>query len=247
MLKRLFRRNYGIAVRRVGVRSELAWYWRVLVWIGVLSVSIALAGWVYDAGRRIAGFDREEFERERGESQKRIGDLEKRLALALEDVRAGEGRLNVEIAAVGQLAAQIKAVQKENLALKEELALFEGLVSGARVAGANVIRVPRAVVERGDAGKFKYRLMLVHQSGQKSARDFSGEFRLEFKVRLGGRDVMISVPGEGGANSDAFRLGFRHIHRVEGEGVLPPGAEIISCEVLVLQGATVLLRQPVSF
>ena len=246
MLKRLFRRNYGIAVRRVGVRSELAWYWRLLVWIGVLSISIALAGLVYDAGRRIAGFDREEFERERAESLKKIGELEKRLALALEDVRAGEGRLNVEIAAVGQLAAQIKAAQKESLALKEELALFEGLVSGARGAGANVIRVPRAVIERGESGKFKYRLMLVHQSGQKPARDFAGEFRFEFKIRLGGRDVMISIPGEGVPSPDAFRLSFRHIHRVEGEGILPQGAEIVSCEVLVMQGANVLLRQPVS-
>lgn len=245
MLRRLFRRNYGIAVRRVGVRSELSWHWRFLLWMALLSVSFAMAGWIYDAGRRIAGFDRQEYERERAEALDRISSLEKQLGRAQEDVRAGEGRLNVETAAVTQLAAQLKTIQKENVALKEELALFEGLVSSGRDVSAPLVRAPRVSIERVDGRRFRYRLMLVHQSPQKMVRDFNGEFRFELKVRSTGRDVMMPIP-EPGASASSFRLSFKHIHRVEGGFNLPEGVELLGGEVFVSQEGRVLLRQAVS-
>lgn len=246
MLRRLFRRNYGIAVRRVGVRSELSWHWRFLFWLALLSISFALAGWIYDAGRRIAGYDRGEYERERAEALDRIAALERQLGKALEDVRAGEGRLNVETAAVAQLAQQIKALQKENLSLKEELALFEGLVSSARDLSGPVVRVPRVSVERAEGGKFRYRIILVHQTTHKAAPHFVGEFRFELKVRSAGRDAMISIPGAASASPGSFRLNFKHLHRVEGVFSLPEGAELLSGDLFVSQDGKVLLRQPVS-
>lgn len=246
MLRRLFRRNYGIAVRRVGVRSEVSWHWRFLFWVALLSISFALAGWVYDAGRRIAGYDRGEYERERAEALARITALERQLGKALEEVRASEGRLNVEVAAVTQLAQQIKVLQKENLSLKEELALFEGLVSSGRDAPGPVVRVPRASVERVEAGKYRFRIILVHQATQKAAREFTGEIRFDLKVRVAGREMAISVPESAAASSGAFKLSFRHLHRAEGGFSLPVDMEIITGELIVAQDGKVLLRQPVS-
>ena len=40
------------------VKTHVAWYWRMLGLVAVLSCSFALAAWIYDAGRRFAGFDR---------------------------------------------------------------------------------------------------------------------------------------------------------------------------------------------
>ena len=58
------RQRFGIAAPRVAVHTQIAWYWR---WIGVallLGLSAAAATWVYDAGRRYAGFDQSEVQDE---------------------------------------------------------------------------------------------------------------------------------------------------------------------------------------
>lgn len=57
LLRRL-RQHFGIAAPRLAVSPHIAWYWRALRVIVVLSISGALALWMYDAGRRFAGFDR---------------------------------------------------------------------------------------------------------------------------------------------------------------------------------------------
>src|SRR5437773_11053263 len=58
------RQRFGIAARRVAIQSQIPWYWR---WIGIavlLGISAASASWIYDAGRRFAGFDRSEAQEE---------------------------------------------------------------------------------------------------------------------------------------------------------------------------------------
>src|SRR5258708_26789351 len=51
------RQRFGIAAPRVAIHSHIPWYWR---WVGIailLGVSAASAAWIYDAGRRFAGFE----------------------------------------------------------------------------------------------------------------------------------------------------------------------------------------------
>ena len=58
------RQRFGIAAPRVAIHSPIPWYWR---WIGIavlLGLSAASAAWIYDAGRRFAGFDRSEVQEE---------------------------------------------------------------------------------------------------------------------------------------------------------------------------------------
>jgi hypothetical protein len=244
MLNRLFQRKFGIAVRKVGVRSEIAWYWRIMIWIAVISLSMAFAGWLYDAGRRFAGFDREVSDQKLADAQARITVLNAQLARAQEQLRADEGRLTVESSSVTRLAQQLNTAQKENLALKEELALFEGLVSAAGAPTGAPVRVARAAIDRIATGRYRYRLVFVHQAGNKNAREFSGDFRFELKVRSAGRDAMMAFPpGEAGVPSE-HRLSFKQIHRVEGELILPGGAEIIGGDLFILQAGAVVLRHP---
>lgn len=74
-LRRL-RSRFGIAAPRVSVRTHIPWYWRALATISVLSISIALAGWIYDAGRKIAGFDVRETAQEMAILRDRVAELE---------------------------------------------------------------------------------------------------------------------------------------------------------------------------
>ena len=54
-LKRL-RQRFGISAPKLAIKTHVAWYWRVLIVITILSVSLAAAAWIYDEGMRIAGF-----------------------------------------------------------------------------------------------------------------------------------------------------------------------------------------------
>ena len=242
MLNRLFQRKFGIAVRKVGVRSEIPWPFRILIWAGVIALAMVFAGALYDAGRRFAGFDRAASESRLDEAIAKVAVLESQLARAQEALRAGEGRLAVEASSVARLAQQLKAVQDENLALKEELSLFEGLVSTANTTGGPPVRVVRGVVERVAAGRYRYRLVLVHQASQRNSKDFVGSFRVELRVRANGGDVMMTVPAAGAADQAAYRLSFRQIHRVEGEFVIPGGAELVGSDLFITQGGGTVLR-----
>ena len=51
-LIRKVRQRFGISAPRLTVRTQLAWYWR---WLGLLvsaAIVLAIAAWMYDAGRR---------------------------------------------------------------------------------------------------------------------------------------------------------------------------------------------------
>ena len=61
LIKRI-RQRFGISAPRMTVRTHVAWYWRWLLFFSLLSMSLTLAAWMYDAGRRFAGFDRGEIE-----------------------------------------------------------------------------------------------------------------------------------------------------------------------------------------
>ena len=100
---RRWRSRYGISAPRVAVRTHIPWYWRILATIAVLSISIAIAGWVYDAGRKIAGFDRRETEQEMTALRDRVDELQKEAAKLRALVNAGESNLQIERTAQQQL------------------------------------------------------------------------------------------------------------------------------------------------
>ena len=56
-LLRFMRRRMTIAAPRMAVRTHVPWYWRWLFLISAISISAVFALFIYDAGRRFAGFD----------------------------------------------------------------------------------------------------------------------------------------------------------------------------------------------
>src|SRR2546421_4012595 len=90
------RQRFGIAAPRVAIRSDIPWYWR---WVGIallLGISAASAAWIYDAGRRFAGFDHgevhEELDRTKRELLAARSELERLRAIA----NASDPRLSIE-------------------------------------------------------------------------------------------------------------------------------------------------------
>ncbi|MDP1733150.1 MAG: hypothetical protein Q8L44_02165 [Sulfuritalea sp.] len=84
---------------------------------------LGLAVWVFDAGRRIAGFDHNEL----STLQSANAALEEEVGRLRSLLAASENNLQIEQAAQKQLTEKHSVLIEENTRLKEELAVLESL------------------------------------------------------------------------------------------------------------------------
>src|SRR5580658_5826670 len=113
-MMRKLRRRFGISAPNVTVKTEIAWYWRWLGLVIAAALAVAIAGWMYDAGRRFAGFNRSELQQELNSASERLARLEAENKELGAQAHAGEARLQIERTAQQQLASQVKVLEDEN-------------------------------------------------------------------------------------------------------------------------------------
>lgn len=244
-LKRL-RQRFGISAPKLAIRTHIPWYWRGLAIVVILSVSLALGRWVYDAGRGIAGFDSTSSVNQIENLQARIEMLEAELAVTKTAASSAENDAKVERAAQERLAQQVRSLEVDNSTLKQDLAFFEGLLPENVATGEAGVRINRFRVEReGDGNRYRYRMLVVH-SAPRQARDFRGELQFLLKVQQAGKDAMISVPPDGAPDRDRYRLDVKHFQRAEGVLPVPSGAVLKSIEVRVVSEGVVRARQAIN-
>lgn len=233
LVKRI-RQRFGISAPKMTVRTHLAWYWRWLAMMVLASVSLAFAAWIYDAGRRFAGFDRSEIEQEVTKLRESVGRLESEATRLRSIANASESRLKIEQAAQTQLASQVKALEEENRRLKEDLAFFENLAPAGDKLTINRFTVQPDVLP----GEYRYRLLVLFGGGKRD-RPFQGSLQLVVNVRMLGRDGMIVIPDPAQPDQTAFKLNFKYFQRVDGTFRVPEQAKVQSVQVRVLeQGAS---------
>ncbi|OFZ87057.1 MAG: hypothetical protein A2V78_14220 [Betaproteobacteria bacterium RBG_16_64_18] len=240
LLKRI-RGRFGISAPKLTVRTHVAWYWRWLGMVAALAVSLVVAAWLYDAGRRFAGFDRRETEQELTQLRATVARLEEetRRLRAISD--ASESRLKIEQAAQAQLGTQVKAIEEQNTRLKEDLAFFENLTPAVDKPSIHRFRVePDAL-----PGEYRYRL-LVLQSGRRD-RAFQGSMQLVVSLQENGLDATIVIPDQASANDPAYRLQFKYFRRVEGTFRVSPTAKVLSVQARVYEHGSDQVRASQSF
>jgi hypothetical protein len=229
------RQRFGIAAPRVAVHSQIPWYWR---WVGfavMLGISAASAAWIYDAGRRFAGFDRSEVQEELGRTQKSLDATRAEVERLTVIANAADSRLSIERTAQQKLAQQIRTLEQDNARLKEELATFESMLS-SEARNANSITVYRFKVEPDVLpGEYRYRLLLMTPSTRRE-REFHGRLELVVSLTEGGQNAMMSFPEPADAGAAAFKLGFKYFQRVEGTFRVSPKAKVESVQVRVYEG-----------
>ena len=245
-LKRL-RQRFGISAPKVAIRTHVAWYWRALAMIGVLSISLAIAAWIYDAGRRIAGFDSHESVREIQALRNYVMEVDDELTRLRSLAGAGESSLQIERATQMQLSSQVKSLEIENAALKQDLAFFEELMPSADLGEEVGVKIDRLrIAQEGSSGEFRYRMLVVNNGGRK-AKAISGTLQLLVKVQLAGKDVMITVPSAKESNQQRFQFEIKHFHRLEGVFSVPAEAVIKNVEARLLQDGVIRAKQSVTF
>ena len=231
------RQRFGIAAPKVSVRTHVPWYLR---WLGVavaLVFSVALAAWTWDAGRRFAGFDRSEVEQDLAAARAEAAKLREELGRLRELANAADSKVAIERTAQQKLAQQIRSLEQENGRVREELALFESMLS-SETAVAAPLSILRFKVEPDLLpGEYRYRLLLL-ASGPRRGRDFQGRLELAVGLTEDGRSAIIMVPGQAEAEGPAFRLAFKHFQRIEGSFRVSPKARVGSVQVRVYESGS---------
>jgi len=231
------RQRFGIAAPKVSVRTHVPWYLR---WLGLavaLVLSVALAAWTWDAGRRFAGFDRSEVEQDLAAARAEAAKLREELGRLRELANAADSKVAIERTAQQKLAQQIRSLEQENGRVREELALFESMLS-SETAVAAPLSILRFKVEPDLLpGEFRYRLLLL-ASGPRRGREFQGRLELAVGLAEDGRSAIIMVPGQAESEGSAFRLAFKHFQRIEGSFRISPKARVGSVQVRVYESGS---------
>ncbi|MCX7145967.1 MAG: hypothetical protein NT042_07135 [Sulfuritalea sp.] len=206
-------------------------------------MSLALAGWIYDAGQRFAGFHQGASEHEITSMRERISRLESDLESARKVANASESRLRIESTSLGQLSLQIRTLEEENTRLKSDLATFESLAGGQ--AGDSGLAISRLQVLPGDGGQYRYRLLLA-QTGDKKEKEFNGMIQLIATVQRGKETVMMQFPAAGDPAASQYHVNFRYFRRLEGTFKVVADARVQRVEVRLIQDGVVKASQSVA-
>lgn len=233
-LSKTLKKRFGIATTRVAVHSTLPWYWRWLGIAALLGISIVSAAWIYDAGRRFAGFDQSQVQAELNRVTRELDAANAELERLRAAANAADARLSIERTAQQKLAQQIRALEQDNARVREELATFESMLTSEARSG-NAPSIYRFQVQPDVLpGEFRYRLLLVTPSSRRE-RDFNGRMELVVSLQEGGQNVMMSFPEQADAGAAAFKLVFKYFRRVEGSFRVNPKAKVESVQVRVYE------------
>lgn len=231
LLRRL-RQHHGIAAPRLAVSPHVAWYWRALRIIVVLSISGALALWMYSAWRQFAGFDRGVPDEELRQLRARVGELEDQLPKLQAIADSSDARLKIEQTAQRNLARQVRELEADNARLKEDIAFFENL--SAQDHADDRVTVARFKVESNVIpGEYRYRV-LVMQGGARP-REFSGRLQFIVTMQRDRKDVMLVVPDETSEPKSTYQITFKRFYRADGVFRVDPSGKVRSVQVRLLE------------
>ena len=221
---KLLRRRLTVSAPRVAIRSALPWPVRWAAVVIVLGLCAAISFVAFELGKIDAGHEtgakaellqlRIDVAKLRDERDKTQSVLNTSASLSTAEKSTQE-----------RFAAQIKVMEAENRALRDDLGFFEKLIPSSGTEGM-AIRGLQAEVLAGNQLKWQ---VLVIQS-VKNAPEFRGKLEMSIAGTQHGKPWMIQLPG------GAQPLQFRQYRRVEGMVDLPPQAVVKNVSAKVLEG-----------
>lgn len=230
---RLLRRRLTISAPRMAVRSALPWPLRWVVVAIVLGFCASIALWTFEFGKSIAGLE-PNTHNELTALRLEVVNLREERDKAQSFVNTSGSLLTAEKAAQEVLGNQIKRLETENRALRDDLGFFEKLIPASNTEGIT-IRALQAELLGGSQIKWQ---VLVMQP-VKNAPEFNGKLELTFGGMLAGKPWTMGLPG--GAQS----LKLWQYHRLEGVVDLPPQAMVKNISARVVEGTVVRAVQTV--
>jgi hypothetical protein len=230
---KLLRRRLTISAPRVAVRNAMPWPLRWILVAIVLGFCAAIGLWAFEFGKSIAGLDsgaKEELLRLREDHAK----LREERDRAQSVLNTSGSLITAEKAAQERLAAQIKVLEAENRALRDDLGFFEKLMPASGAEGVAIRGFQAEIV-----GETQLKWQVLVMQPVKNAPEFRGKLLLSVSGTLDGKPWAMDVPG------GAQPLQFRQYRRVEGMVDLPPQAVVKNASAKVMEGVVTRAVQSV--
>jgi hypothetical protein len=223
---RLLRRRLTISAPSMTVRGALPWPLRWVALALMLGFSAAIGLWAFEFGKSIAGLDKdakEELIKLRTEvAQLRI-ENDKNISI----VNTSGLTLVTEKAEKDKLNAQLKQLEADNRALRDDLGFFEKLTN---VGDTENLAIRSLQAELVATNQLKWQALVIQPI--KNAPEFKGKLELSFSGLQNGKLWSMSLP------SDTVTLQLTQYKRVEGVTGLPMGVIVKSVSAKVLEGNT---------
>ena len=220
---RLLRRRLTISAPTMAIRSRMAWPLRWLMIALMLGICAAVGLWAFEFGKNIAGIDsntKEELSKLKEEATKLRDDLGKSQSIS----NTSESLLTTEKAAQDRLIAQVKQLQLENRALKDDLGFFEKLMPAS---GSDTISIRGLQAEVLGGSQVKWQVLVIQPV--KNAAEFKGKLELSFAGTLAGKPWTMPV------NSQPIQV--LQYRRMDGVIDLPPLVVVKAVTAKVLDGS----------
>lgn len=222
---RLFRRRLSISSPRMTVRSHMPWPLRWAVAAVALGFSGALALWAFEFGKGIGGLDvgSREATQALAQARQQIDDLRNDREQAQSIANTADSLLKAERATQARLAEQVKALEMENQALKDDLGFFERLLP----ASGEGMSVRGLQASLPAPGQLRYQLLVMQQGGR-ALPEFRGRCDVLLSGQMDGKPWVMAEPVV------SKPLQVRQYLRIDGVATFPAAAVVKQVEVRVL-------------
>ena len=224
---RLLRRRLTISAPSMTVRGALPWPLRWVALALMLGFSAAIGLWAFEFGKNIAGLDRdakEELLKLRAEvTQLRI-ENDKYLSI----VNTSGLTLVSEKAEKEKLNVQLKQLEADNRALRDDLGFFEKLTTGGNTESLAIRSLQAELIAGGN--QIKWQALVIQPL--KNAPEFNGKLELTFSGLQNGKPWSMGLP------AGAQPLQLTQYKRIDGLLDLPPQVTVKAVSAKVLDGNT---------
>lgn len=222
---RLLRRRLSISAPRMTVRSHLPWPLRWAALAVALGFSAALALWAFEFGKGIAGLDHESRQAVQAlaEARSQMETMRQDRERAQSIANAADSLIKAERATQQRLGEQVKTLEMENQALKDDLGFFERLLP----ATGEGLAVRGFQASTAAPGQLQFQLLVMQQGGR-AQPEFRGRYEVLVSGTLDGNAWSMPTP------LASKPLQVRQYQRVDGLAEFPAKAVIKRVQVRVL-------------
>jgi len=231
---KLLRRRLTISAPRMKVRSAMPWPVQWAAAAVVLGFCGAISLWAFEKGKEIAGVDhgaKEELAQLREEYAELKADRDRIQSV----LNTSGSAMTVERAAQERLATQIRTLEDENRALREDLGFFQKLTP---VNGTESVAIRGLQAEVLAGTQLKWQVLVIQP--MRNAPEFRGKLELSVSGTQDGKPWVMPLP-EGGQP-----LQFRQYRRLEGMVDLPAQVVVKNVSARVVEGTVSRAVQNVS-
>jgi hypothetical protein len=204
----------------------MPWPLRWLLLALMMGCSAALALWVFEFGKELTGLDRDARTELVG-LREEVSRLREEHDRAVSVANTADSLLKAAQATQESLAARVKSLEAENLAMTRDLGFFEKLMPSRDDGRPLAVRGLQAVLD--GPGRLRYLALLMQAVGRSG--EIKGRYDLVITGTQDGRPWAQTVTKA----SQSFEM--KQYQRLEGVVDLPPGVVVKQLEIKVLDAS----------